>query len=89
MVMENKKLSCLHHPQHCHLRHLCALLVHCADCDVNRLSGRSAPPAARHFLLELVTCGIYGIYWAYQMARALTLRRPSGAMWAAATASST
>lgn len=39
--------------------------------DVNRLSGRQSPSGGTAVLLNIVTCGIYGIYWAYQMGDAL------------------
>ena len=55
------------HSHHRHLRHLRHLLVH-LSCERFELCNGDvqSPSGGIVFLLDIVTCGIYGLYWCYK-----------------------
>lgn len=66
-IRNGKKLACKHTADNRNLRYIRIYWFIVLTDEVNQHSGEDDTSGGIAFLLTLVTCGIYGIYWAYRM----------------------
>ena len=57
----------------CNMRNLWDLLDDCLNDETNALSGRIGTSGGTVFLFSLITCGIYSLFWMYQMGNAVEM----------------